>query len=145
MLDNILCRCEKCSGLVCTEVAQDRRHLSTTFQSSLLVVDYRLGSILHSHYSRKCHKYLSDIFLVPTQKLSKSYKVDIALAYVYTMVDSILCCFRKYAGLVCTGTAQNRCHFPLESNLRSSLLTSVSVRFSVHTTQESVRKNLSDM
>ena len=57
---------------------------------------------------------------MPTQELSKSYKVDIALAYVYTMVDSILCCFRKYAGLVCTGTAQNRRH--LSTRIQSSLL-----------------------
>ena len=35
--------------------------------------------------------------------------------------------------------------FPLESNPRSSLLTSVSFRFSVHTTQRKCHENLSDM
>ena len=36
------------------EVAQNRRHLSTKIQSSLVVVDFRFGSILCSHYSVKC-------------------------------------------------------------------------------------------
>ena len=46
MPDSVLFRCEKYSGLVWTEVAQNRRHLSTRIQSSLLVVDF--GSILCS-------------------------------------------------------------------------------------------------
>ena len=72
------------------------------------------------------------------------------------MLDSILCCYDFF--LVLFIYLYKCCYdkktpawcehkwpktaaiFPLESNPRSLLLTSVSVRFSVHTTQESVTK-----
>ena len=60
MLDSILCRFEKYSGLR-KEVAQNRRHPSTKIQSSLVVVDFHFASIPCSHYSRKCHENLSDM------------------------------------------------------------------------------------
>ena len=62
-LDSTLSCCEKYSGLVWTELeaAKNRRHFSTRIQSSLLVVDFRFGSILCSHYSRKCHEIFSDM------------------------------------------------------------------------------------
>ena len=56
------------------------------------------------------------------------------------MLDSIqLYSCDKYSGLVEQKRPKTSAIFPLESNPRS-LLTSVSVRFSVHTTQESVTK-----
>ena len=44
------------SGLESTEVAPNHRDLSTRIQSLLFVIVFRFGSILCSHYSRRCHE-----------------------------------------------------------------------------------------
>ena len=61
MLDSVLCRCEKILRPDVNRSGPNRRHLSTRIQSSVLVVDFRFGSILCSHYSRKRHENLSDM------------------------------------------------------------------------------------
>ena len=63
MLDSILCRSEKILQPGVNRSGSNRRHLSTRIQSSLLVVDFRFGSILCSHYSRKRQENLSDIYV----------------------------------------------------------------------------------